>query len=1446
MSPSFAGDYIISPPESLPGEISALSVTENLDLSELNANPIYGTDDYSAVLTDEQVSDIVAEGYKVYPNLEVHAFLSESAPQINVTQVWNITVNGINLTGAGQTICLIDSGIDDGGEAFSGGWSSGKILAGRAFFTNGSTHVDQECNATNPFACFDEYGHGTMVAGVLVSNNSTFRGVAPDSNLVIVKVLNGTGNGTVADIVSGLNYCVSSATSHNISVISLSLGTAAERYSGFCDNASGLSLIKDAVDNATLHKISVIVASGNEIGAGLSNNISAPACLFNATPVSSVNKSNAISTWADYWSLPIIFAPGENIYTTNKSGTFVAVSGTSLSTPQVAGVFALMKQYLRLTNQTKTPGELKSLAISTGLILNGNLNNSRIDAFKLYQSLSLGVSILSPSNNSIQNNYLLFINGSSPQDGTNISVFNSTGGIVNSTLVNGTSWLVNFTLIDGSYNITAIVSNGSGTINATVNNMTIDTTNPNLTITSPASNSSINATMVIVNITSRDVNLNYTNISIINLTGGIVSLTSNSTNGNYSIELPVYSDGTYKINATAYDKAGNMNSSSVENLTIRIPTVFEIRPEWSNSYHYGTYTISAGEIENASMSRSLYCNLNQTKSLLVYVNNSGTKTLQNITANIYGFSGLNTSLSWLNGSNAALPINLSADTSLILNLTIVSPNSTFNYTGSGIFLNSSNGEPYTYLNLSMEIVVTNQTLQVINESNRHYYFSSNNLTPINFSAYFYDNHTVDQFLNGTYNATIVNSTNESQQLINLTFNISYGFFSAQLNTTNLSEGNYTMLGNFNDTANNLISINQTFELLQNIWINASTNTSSDNIFKGQNFILRVNVSKNGTGIVEKGTICLTLPSALQNTSSLCQNFTNLSADSSRLNNWTLNGTNYGNYTITSNAYSNDGKYNATLQKNVTIRYGDLDLVWRDSSNPPSSVDPSETFYVKARVVNNGNLAITNLKLDLVYDSYVELVSGSDPAQIGTLDPGEDDTYTWTMSAKSSAGGNSSEIDVSVYSANNATIPSIISRIVDIDTPFQQQAALGAGGGTTSGSNTSSTSASLSFLSPTTSTIGLSQGQNYTLQISVKNNGTKNLTNLYLDVSGLNSSIYQIDSNTKLALSTGNSRNFNVFLSIPADMEMKKYPLVIKAISDQSSWQQPIDLQITGPSVEVTGLENISVAGGENGNFTFKIKNSGYKTITNLSLSLNGISFDKYSITPHEISLLAQNTTQDLQLYLTLPINETIGQNNLVLLLESKDGNFNKSFVLHVLPSLDEKNQIIETYNNISEEFTMSLNKYQASPGSYNATQVDEQLSIANQTIQLINKSLENGDYVEAKRLMAEAQNSLNQLETNLPDIKESSVSSSTFLSIVLLFGVILVAVAVFYFFVPKKDKVSESLFVEPKPKSSPTGSIKSYFSKLSKKSDSEIQREKILEEWRQRYELGKKNKPYGD
>ena len=178
------------------------------------------------------------------------------------------------------------------------------------------------------------------------------------------------------------------------------------------------------------------------------------------------------------------------------------------------------------------------------------------------------ITLNSPANNSITSNATPTFNFTTAGDTDTYSceLFINNTGHGTTTANNNTATTItsNQSLANGIYiwNITCSVC---GNINSSESRiLTInDTTSPTIEITYPSSNSIVNN--YIINGTSTDENLNYTNISI--KQGNTIINSTINTSANWSVSLYV-SDGTYNITATAYDKAGNENSTININITI--------------------------------------------------------------------------------------------------------------------------------------------------------------------------------------------------------------------------------------------------------------------------------------------------------------------------------------------------------------------------------------------------------------------------------------------------------------------------------------------------------------------------------------------------------------------------------------------------------------------------------------------------------------------------------------------------------------------------------------------------------------------------------------------------------------------------------------------------------------------------------------------------------------
>jgi subtilisin family serine protease len=189
-------------------------------------------------------------------------------------------------------------------------------FGGRA--SSGFDFVDNDSNAT------DCNGHGTHVAGTV--GGSTY-GVAKGVSLVAVRVLNCSGSGTTAGVVSGINW----VTSHAIkpAVANMSLGGGAS------------TTLDNAVSASVASGVTYAVAAGNS-SANACN--SSPSRVPTAITVGATSRTDARASFSNFGSCLDIFAPGVGITSSWFSSTTATntISGTSMASPHVAGGAALV------------------------------------------------------------------------------------------------------------------------------------------------------------------------------------------------------------------------------------------------------------------------------------------------------------------------------------------------------------------------------------------------------------------------------------------------------------------------------------------------------------------------------------------------------------------------------------------------------------------------------------------------------------------------------------------------------------------------------------------------------------------------------------------------------------------------------------------------------------------------------------------------------------------------------------------------------------------------------------------------------------------------------------------------------------------------------------------------------------------------------------------------
>ena len=274
------------------------------------------------------------------------------------TQAWDVT------SGAGSVVAVLDTGITNHSDL------NANILPGYDFIIDTAVAADGNGRDSDPSDPGDAYGgypsswHGTHVAGTVaaVTNNSKgVAGMAFSAKVVPVRVL-GKGGGYDSDIAdaviwaSGGSVSGVPANANPAEAINLSLGGQ-----GTCGSA-----MQSAINGAVGRGTTLAIAAGN---SNANTSGFSPANCNNVIAVGSVTSTGARSSFSNYGAIVDVAAPGSSILSTLNSGTagpgaesYASYSGTSMATPHVAGVIALIQS---VSATPKTPAEVETIIKNT-------------------------------------------------------------------------------------------------------------------------------------------------------------------------------------------------------------------------------------------------------------------------------------------------------------------------------------------------------------------------------------------------------------------------------------------------------------------------------------------------------------------------------------------------------------------------------------------------------------------------------------------------------------------------------------------------------------------------------------------------------------------------------------------------------------------------------------------------------------------------------------------------------------------------------------------------------------------------------------------------------------------------------------------------------------------------------------------------------------------------
>ena len=253
----------------------------------------------------------------------------------------NSVVEQFGLGGQGQTVAVIDSGIAYDHVALGQGYGPGYRVVGGWDFAESD---DQ------PYDDGPSGFHGTHVAGVIGSDDPSNPGVAPEVDLVALRVFDDMGQGQLDWVENALRWVHDhrNAFENPITTVNISVGAL--------DGGQALTTLQDELQQLYQDGIIVTASAGNSFAALQNTELSYPASSQFVLPVASVDASGQLSDFSQR-DANVIAAPGEGIRSSvpdhvlgrdGRIDDFTTSSGTSMAAPYVAGASVLVRQALEM------------------------------------------------------------------------------------------------------------------------------------------------------------------------------------------------------------------------------------------------------------------------------------------------------------------------------------------------------------------------------------------------------------------------------------------------------------------------------------------------------------------------------------------------------------------------------------------------------------------------------------------------------------------------------------------------------------------------------------------------------------------------------------------------------------------------------------------------------------------------------------------------------------------------------------------------------------------------------------------------------------------------------------------------------------------------------------------------------------------------------------------